>query len=234
MGKRIIQQRRGRGSSTYRIRRKAFIYRVSYPNSEGKGKVIRIFKSPAHSSPLLKIKTGNEIFYNLAAEKVTEGQEIIIGKGDTSGDIIMLKNAQPGQKVYNIELSPGRGGKLVRAAGTSALITKIGKKIKLKLASGKEIEVDGRCRATLGIVSGGGKKEKPFIGAGKKFYNRKLKGKLWPRTSAVKMNVVDHPFGSGRGKNVAHGQKGKIPKRNAPPGAKVGILRPKRVGRKKR
>ena len=63
---------------------------------------------------------------------------------------------------------------------------------------------------------------------------KKSKGKLWPRTSAVKMNAVDHPFGSGRGKNISHGGKGKIPKRNAPPGAKVGTLRPRRTERKKR
>ena len=63
---------------------------------------------------------------------------------------------------------------------------------------------------------------------------KKAKGKLWPRTSAVAMNVIDHPFGSGRGKNVSHGSKGKIAKRNAPPGAKVGSIRPRRSGRRKK
>ena len=58
----------------------------------------------------------------------------------------------------------------------------------------------------------------------------KARNKLWPRTSAVKMNVVDHPFGSGRGKRI----KSKIAKRNAPPGRKVGLLRPRRTGRKKK
>ena len=62
--------------------------------------------------------------------------------------------------------------------------------------------------------------------AGKRYHMKKAKGKLWPRTSAVKMNAVDHPFGSGRGKNP----KSKIPKRNAPPGKKVGLLRPRRTG----
>ena len=52
-------------------------------------------------------------------------------------------------------------------------------------------------------------------------------GKVYPRTSAVKFNAVDHPFGSGRGKRI----KSKIPKRNVPPGAKVGLLRPRRTGR---
>ena len=55
----------------------------------------------------------------------------------------------------------------------------------------------------------------------------KSRNKLWPRTSAVKMNAVDHPFGSGRGKRI----KSKIAKRNAPAGARVGHIRPRRTGR---
>jgi large subunit ribosomal protein L2 len=72
--------------------------------------------------------------------------------------------------------------------------------------------------------------EKPILKAGRKFYIMKAKSKLWPRTSAVAMNKIDHPFGSGRGKRV----KSKIAKRNAAPGKKVGHLRPRRTGRKKR
>jgi large subunit ribosomal protein L2 len=67
------------------------------------------------------------------------------------------------------------------------------------------------------------------VKAGKQFYIKKTKSKLWPRTSAVKMNAIDHPFGSGRAKNP----KSKIAKRNAPPGRKVGLLRPRRTGKKK-
>ena len=58
------------------------------------------------------------------------------------------------------------------------------------------------------------------------YHMKRARGKLWPRTSAVKMNVVDHPFGSGRGKRI----KSKVPKRNAPPGKKVGLLRARRTG----
>ena len=55
------------------------------------------------------------------------------------------------------------------------------------------------------------------------------KGRKWHRTSAIKTNAIDHPFGGGRGKRI----KSKIAKRNAPPGAKVGHIRPSRTGRKK-
>jgi len=64
--------------------------------------------------------------------------------------------------------------------------------------------------------------------AGKMFYAMKAKGRKWHFTSRVKVNAVDHPFGGGRGKRI----KSKIAKRNAPPGAKVGHIRPRRTGRK--
>ena len=234
MGKRIIQQARGHGSLTYRVRKKAYKYRIRYPNiKEGKGEILKIIKSPAHSAPILKIKVGKKIFFNLAPEEIAEGQQITFG-GTEIGDIAMLKDIEVGKQIFNIENHPGDGGKLVRTAGSSATIIKKGREIRVKLASGKERILDKECRATIGVISGGGKKEKPLIKAGRKYYKMKSKNKLWPRTSAVKMNAIDHPFGSGRGKNLAHGKKGKTPKINAPVGAKVGSLRPKRTGRRKK
>ena len=58
----------------------------------------------------------------------------------------------------------------------------------------------------------------------------KTKSKLWPRTSAVKMNAIDHPFGGGRGKRI----KSKIAQRFSSPGQKVGLIRPRRTGRRKK
>jgi len=92
-----------------------------------------------------------------------------------------------------------------------------------------EITFSGDCRATIGTIAGSGRVLKPFVKAGRMFYKMKARNKLWPRTSAVKMNAVDHPFGSGRGKRI----KSKIAKRNAPAGARVGHIRPSRTGRKK-
>jgi len=104
-----------------------------------------------------------------------------------------------------------------------------GKILKL-MPSKKEKSFNPNCRAVVGVIAGAGRLEKPIVKAGKNHHIKKSKGKLWPRTSAVKMNVVDHYFGSGRGKNP----KSKIAKRNAPPGRRVGHLRPRRTGRKKR
>ena len=93
----------------------------------------------------------------------------------------------------------------------------------------KEIILSGDCRASIGVIAGDQRLLKPFIGAGAKFYKMKSRNKLWPRTSAVKMNAGDHPFGSGRGKRI----KSKIAKRNAPPGARVGHIRPRQTGKRK-
>ena len=57
-----------------------------------------------------------------------------------------------------------------------------------------------------------------------------LKNKLYPKTSGVAMNAVDHPFGSGRGRHVG---KPKTPPRNAPPGRNIGLIRARRTGRKR-
>jgi large subunit ribosomal protein L2 len=233
MGKRIISQARGKGSLTYRVKKKAFRYRVGYPINDGEAEILKIVHSPAHSAPLLKMKIANEIFYNSAFNGAIEGNRISIG-GDKfkEGNIISLKEIPVTTRIFNIERNPGDGGKMMRSAGSSAVLNKkydYGK-IGVMLPNKKEIKLDENCRATIGIIAGDGRKQKPFVKAGRKYYKMKAKSKLWPRTSAVKMNAIDHPFGSGRAKNVGS----KTVKRNAPPGTRVGHLRPRRTGRKKR
>jgi len=58
----------------------------------------------------------------------------------------------------------------------------------------------------------------------------RAKGKLYPRTSGVAMNAVDHPFGSGRGRHIG---KPKTAPRHAPPGRNVGLIKARRTGKKK-
>ena len=230
MGKRIIQQARGHGSLTYRVRRQAFRIRIGYINEQGKAKIIKLIHSPGHSAPLMKIEINGKIFYNPAFKNAYEGQEIEINNKTNVGDITQLKNIPMGTKVYNIESSFGDGGKMIRTSGTSAIVTKKQtRKVGLLMPSKREIFVNEKSRCTVGEIAGGGRLDKPMIKAGNKYHKMKAKSKLWPRTSAVKMNAIDHPFGSGRGKRI----KSKIAKRNAPPGRKVGLLRPRKTGRKK-
>jgi len=232
MGKRIIQQARGKGSFTYRVKRKAFRYKLQYPKKlEGEGKVIKLLNSAGHTAPLAKIKYEKELFYIPAFKGMIEGQKIRFNSKEIAqGNIQKLKDIPLKTQIYNLESRPGDGGVFIKTAGSSVLINKkVGKDVFVIMPSKKERKFNENCRAIIGVVAGAGRLDKPVIKAGKKHHIKKSKSKLWPRTSAVKVNAIDHPFGSGRGKNP----KSKIAKRNAPPGRKVGLLRPKRTGKRK-
>ncbi|MCX6746856.1 MAG: 50S ribosomal protein L2 [Candidatus Pacearchaeota archaeon] len=233
MGKRIIQQARGHGSFSYRVRRNAYRFRLKYPRElKGEGTVIKLFNSAGHSAPLAKIKYERGIFYIPACKGIIEGQKISFEEKEAkTGNILKLKDIPLKTQVYDIESNPGDGGVFIRTGGNYAVVNKIvGENIFLLLPSKKERKFNSNCRAIIGVIAGAGRLDKPVIKAGKKFHMKKSRNRLWPRTSAVKMNVIDHPFGSGRGKRI----KSKIAKRNAPPGARVGLIRPRRTGRKKR
>jgi large subunit ribosomal protein L2 len=232
MGKRIIQQRRGRGSHTYRVRKKASLVRPGYfPNLEGEWKVIKLISSVGHSVPIAKLMNKEGIiFNNFASNLLYVGQKISFG-GSKIGDISKIGDLKNGTEIFNIEHNPKDGGKFVRTGGNFAVVTGQEKRmVKIRMPSKKEKKFSVDCRATIGRAAGTGRMEKPILKAGKKFFMMKSKSKLWPIVSAVKMNAIDHPFGSGRSKNI----KSKIAKRNASPGKKVGHLRPSRTGRKKR
>ncbi len=232
MGKRIIQQARGKGSHTYRVRKKAFRFKLGYPQKlEGEGTIVKLFNSAAHSAPLAKVVYSRGNFLIPAFRGMIEKQKIKFGGNEIKeGNILELKNIPVKTPIYCIESRPGDGGRFIKTAGSSAVLNRIvGEDIFVMMPSKNEKKFSGRCRAIIGIIAGAGRLEKPIVKAGKKFYIKKSKGKLWPRTSPVKMNAIDHPFGGGRGKR----NKSKIAKRNAPPGAKVGILRPRRTGKRK-
>ena len=233
MGKRITQRARGKGSFTFRVRKSAYIYRIGYPklSSEGKATIVKLINSSAHSAPLAKIRINNEEFFVPAAEGVYEGQEIIIGQREDNkdpevGDIIRLKYLTPGTKIFNMEVSPGSGGKYLRSAGSSAFVMNRDSKGVEVIIRRKAIKLNENCRVIVGVAAGDGRLSKPLVKAGKMHHLMLSKGRKWHRTSAIKTNAVDHPFGSGRGKRI----KSKIAKRNAPPGAKVGHIRPSRTG----
>jgi large subunit ribosomal protein L2 len=169
----------------------------------------------------------------VAINGLCENQSIFIGEDAEckEGNILPLGKIPVSTSVCNIETKPFAGGKLVRSSGSSARVLKKTRQGVIVLMPSKEEKLfDPRARATIGIVAASGRIEKPIVKAGKKWHMMKARNKLWPRTSAVKVNVIDHPFGSGRGKRV----KSKIPKKGAPPGKKVGLLRPRRTGRRKK
>ncbi|MBU2589729.1 MAG: 50S ribosomal protein L2 [Nanoarchaeota archaeon] len=239
MGKRIISQRSGRGTHTYKSpghRFKGVIkHRVLNPKEElVKGKIIDLINCPGHSAPLAKIKfEDNKEILIAAPEKIKVGDEVTSGNnGEVNvGNTLLLKNIPEGTAIFNIEAMPGDGGKFVRTAGTFAkVITRIGNKVTVQLPSKKQKTLNANCRATIGTIAGGGRKEKPFLKAGKKMHAMRAKNKLYPRTSGVAMNAVDHPFGSGRGR---HAGKPLTVSRDAPPGRKVGLIAARRTGKRK-
>ncbi len=123
MGKRIIQQARGHGSHTYRVKRKAFRHRLKYPSKlEGVGKIIKLVNSPGHTAPLAKVKYDKGVFFMPACKNMYEGQEISFGKNITPGNIVTVKDIPIKTRIYCIESKPGDGGVFIKSGGNAAII----------------------------------------------------------------------------------------------------------------
>lgn len=113
-----------------------------------------------------------------------------------TGNAMKLKNIPVGTIVHNIELKPGKGGQMVRAAGGSAQIMgRDGKYVSLRLPSSEMRLVLGECMATVGTV---GNEEYINIVIGKAGRARHMG--IRPQTRGSAMNPIDHPHGGGEGK----------------------------------
>jgi large subunit ribosomal protein L2 len=112
------------------------------------------------------------------------------------GNAMKLKNIPVGTTVHNVELKPGKGGQMVRSAGTSAQIMgRDGKYVSLRLPSGEMRYVLGECIATIGTV---GNEEYSNIVFAKAGRSRHMG--IRPQTRGSAMNPIDHPHGGGEGK----------------------------------
>ena len=239
MGKNLIQQKRGKGTSTYRAPSFKYYGDARYTpvkdNESYKMKIIDLVHSSGHSAPLAELRSdkGKKALV-IAVEGLKLGDYITLGYSSEikNGNILPLSQIPEGTLISNIESMPGDGGKLVRASGSFArVLMKTNNKVIVQLPSKKEREFNNKCLATIGTVAGYARTQKPFLKAGRKYYYMKARNKLYPRVHATSMNAVDHPFG---GSSSAHKGRPTIAPRNAPPGKKVGKIRPRRTGRKKR
>ncbi len=234
MGKRIISQRRGRGSSRYRAPSHRYAGHPRIPNIEdGRGYVKRIFHDPGHTAPLAEIQLKNgEKFLMLAHLGMYEGQMVEIGQNAKiiQGNILPLGSIPEGVPIYNIELNYGDGGKFVRSGGASAQIISHGEKTTVQLPSGEFKLLDPRCRAVIGVVAGGGRKDEPMLKAGKVYHAWKSKARKHVQVRGVAMNAVNHPHGGGKHQHI--GGPSTV-SRHAPPGRKVGRLSPKKKKKKR-
>ena len=136
--------------------------------------------------------------YILAPKGLEVGQRIISGpEADIKvGNALPLANIPVGTVVHNIELKPGHGGELVRAAGASAqVLGQEGKYVLVRLQSGEVRMILGTCRATVGTV---GNEQHGLVNLGKAGRSR-WKG-IRPTVRGSVMNPNDHPHGGGEGK----------------------------------
>ncbi|HDQ59637.1 MAG TPA: 50S ribosomal protein L2 [Candidatus Woesearchaeota archaeon] len=242
MPKRIRQQRRGKGKQVFRAPSFRFKFTSKYRGLDtleqtGKldGKVIDIVNDTARTAPLMIIHFENGENLSLPSpNKMRVGTKVAVGLDApvAIGNVLPLGKIPAGTIIYNIELRPGDCGKLVKAGATSAkVVSHEGNKVVVRLPSKLFKSFNPKCRATIGEVSGFGRKEKPIIKAGVNYHVTRARGKYWPMVAGVAMNAINHPYG-GKRRSTQKSKKKPSP-RNAPPGRKVGSIAPKRTGRRK-
>ncbi len=234
MGKNIISQRRGRGSPRYRAPSFNYLGDAKLRKLDNEvvtGNIIDILHCAGHTAPLCTIRYQNgEEVLSITPEGIKVGDQVMSGISAPAqvGNTVALKNIPEGTLIYNIENNPGDGGKFARTSGTTAkVLAKTDKSVKVMMPSKKEKDFNPGCRAQIGVVAGSGRTEKPFYKAGKRFYAKRARNKLYPNVSGVSMNSVDHPFG---GKSSHHKGRPTVAPKYAPAGRKVGKIRPRRTG----
>ncbi len=238
MGRNLISQRRGKGSATFRAPSFRWAGKVEHRHLSQPGtltgEVRDLVRSQGHSTPLAEVRYADgEDDLLLAPEGLRVGDKVAIGADAPvqPGNTLPLRNLPEGTLIFNIENSPGDGGKFVRSSGTFArVVAKLNDAVIVILPSKKEKVFNPNCLATVGVCAGGGRKEKPFLKAGKKYHAMRKKNLYWPRVKGVAKNAQDHPFGGSR--SLRKGRPTVAP-RNAPPGRKVGMIRARRTGRRK-
>jgi large subunit ribosomal protein L2 len=135
--------------------------------------------------------------YILAPQRLRVGMTVQSGESAEVrvGNSLPLQNMPPGTVIHNVELTPGRGGQMARAAGASVqLLAREGDYVTLRLPSGEMRTVRGECRATVGTI---GNADHQNVKVGKA--GRKRHMGVRPQTRGTAMNPVDHPHGGGEG-----------------------------------
>jgi len=164
------------------------------------GKVASIEYDPNRSANIaLVFYADGEKRYIIAPESLKVGDKIESGESVEIkvGNALPLKNIPLGSNIYNIELHRGKGGQLVRSAGTTAVLAaKEGEYCLVKLPSGEIRKIHKECYSTIGSV---GNKDYINQTIGKAGRSRWLNKR--PKVRGVVMNPIDHPLGGGEGKS---------------------------------
>ena len=161
--------------------------------------VIGIEYDPNRSSNIALIQyEDGEKAYILAPQGITDGSKVVSGESVDikPGNCMPISSIPVGTLIHNIELNPGQGGKLVKAAGQSAqLMAKEGKYAHVRLPSGEMRLILAKRRATVGVL---GNSDHENVKLGKA--GRKRHMGIRPTVRGSVMNPVDHPHGGGEGK----------------------------------
>ena len=241
MGKKILGQRRGRATKLFRASLNK-IAPARYPTLTLEletgvtlYRITDLVHETGRGLPLAKLegKESKKTFYLPATEGVFIGKTLEIGSKASleAGNVLPLKSIPDSAIISNIELKPGDGGAVCRASGAYAtILSRTPEYVNIKLPSGQIRQFSLSARATIGVVSGGGRTEKPILKAGKAFMWKKARAKLgkYPTVRGIVMGHHNHPFGGGSHRG-AHTPK--TISRHAPPGAKVGLIAARRTGR---
>jgi large subunit ribosomal protein L2 len=162
--------------------------------------VERLEYDPNRTAWIALVKyTDGTLAYILAPQKLAAGDKVVSGeKADIlPGNAMQIKNIPVGTLVHNVELQPGRGGQMARAAGTFVqIVGRDAGMTQIKMTSGELRVVRGECMATVGAVSNTDHSNVQIGKAGRKRWMG------WkPHNRGVVMNPIDHPHGGGEGKS---------------------------------
>jgi len=161
--------------------------------------VIGIEYDPNRTSNIALIEyEDGERAYILAPVGLTDGDKVVSGENVDikAGNCLPIENIPVGTLIHNIELNPGQGGKMVKAAGGEAqLMAKEGEYAHVRLPSGEMRLVRAKCRATIGTI---GNTDHSNVKLGKAGRTRHMG--VRPTVRGSVMNPVDHPHGGGEGR----------------------------------
>ena len=204
-----------------------------------KGLVKEIIHDPGRGAPLASVefrhpfKAGTTRELIIAPEGIHTGQLIFAGHNAQLkvGNILPVGKLPEGTVICNVETKTGDRGTLSRASGDYSTVVAQNKEAgttRIRLPSGAKKVVAATARATIGVVAGGGRVDKPVLKAGRQYHKFRAKRNRWPIVRGVAMNPVEHPHGGGNQQHIGHAS---TIRRDAPPGKKVGLIAARRTGR---
>jgi len=244
MGRVIRGQRKGKGSIfravTKHRKGAAKLRALDYAERHGyiRGLVKEIIHDPGRGAPLARVVFRDPYRFKLkkelvvACEGLHTGMFIYFGaKAElTIGNVLPVGKMPEGTIICNLESQTGDRANIAKASGTSCIVvghSEDGKKTRVRLPSGARKTVRSTNRAMIGIAAGGGRLDKPVLKAGNNFHKYKVKRNSWPKVRGCAMNPVEHPHGGGNHQHVGHPT---TVARDAPSGAKAGLIAARRTG----